>query len=156
MPYSFNPFSGNFDNTPSTLKGDEAYSTLQSASGDWSTYDYVNSTFLPLTGGTLSGNLAIGGGPATLFVGSSAVGINTETPSEALTVVGNISATGTVVGSNLNVANWDSVYSNVVTNSATNVKTAATTVPGTSAITTIVAVSALPVSPDSNTLYIVL
>ena len=53
-------------------------------------------------------------------------------------------------------ASWDSVYSNVVANSATNVKTAATTVPGTSAITTIVAVSALPVSPDPNTLYIVL
>ena len=35
MPYSFNPFTGNFDNTPSTLKGDNAYSNLQSNSATW-------------------------------------------------------------------------------------------------------------------------
>lgn len=55
-----------------------------------------------------------------------------------------------------NSASWDSVYSTVNSNSATNVKTTATSVPGTSAITTIVAVSSLPVSLDPNTLYIVI
>lgn len=71
MPYSFNPFTGNFDNTPSTLKGDSAYTTVN----------------------TISSNV---------------------------------------------------------------VKTITTITPGISAVTTIVAVSALPPSPDPNTLYIVL
>ena len=53
-------------------------------------------------------------------------------------------------------ANWDSVYSNVNANSATNIKTAATTVPGTSAITTIVAVSAIPVVQTPGTLYLLM
>jgi hypothetical protein len=53
-------------------------------------------------------------------------------------------------------ANWSSVYSTVQTTSATFVKTVATTTPGTSAVTNIVAVSALPTSPNPNTLYIVL
>jgi hypothetical protein len=53
-------------------------------------------------------------------------------------------------------ANNISVYTTVQTNSATYVKTVATTTPGTSSVSTIVAVSALPVSPDPNTLYIVI
>lgn len=122
MPYSFNPFSGNFDNTPSTTEGDSAYSTLKSASGDWVTYNDVYSTFLPLTGGTLSGNLFIGDqeGTTTLFISGNKVGINNEIPNEALTVVGNISATGTIYASNVNSEQWNSVYSNVNSNSATN------------------------------------
>ena len=59
MPFSFNPFTGNFDNTPSTTKGDSAYSN--------------QSNYLPLTGGTLTGNTKINAN---------------------LTVYGNISATG--------------------------------------------------------------
>jgi len=34
MAYTLNPFTGNFDNTPSTLNGDSAYSTLCAISGD--------------------------------------------------------------------------------------------------------------------------
>ena len=51
---------------------------------------------------------------------------------------------------------WNSVYTTVNTNSATFVTTVATTTPGISAVTNIVAVSALPASPNPNTLYIII
>ena len=73
MPYTFNPFTGNFDNTPSTNKGDGAYTTLLSNSADFSTYNYVNSKFLPLSGGTVTGKVFL---------------------HDNLTVYGTISATG--------------------------------------------------------------
>lgn len=117
--------SVNWNYQGTDLKGlsanwESTYTTLCSNSATWATYNFVNSTFLPLTGGTLSGNFIVGEGLATLFVEGTAVGINTETPNEALTVVGNISATGSIVGSNLNVSNWDSVYSTVLSNSSIN------------------------------------
>jgi len=45
---------------------------------------------------TVAGNFEVGTGTSTLFVGSSAVGVNTETPSEAFEVVGNGKFSGTV------------------------------------------------------------
>ena len=66
----------------------------------------------------------------------------------------NWESTYTTVSSNS--ANWGSVYSTIRSTSATFVKTVETTTPGISAVTNIVAVSALPVSPNPNTLYIVL
>lgn len=131
MPYSFNPFSGNFDNTPSTFKGDEAYSTVQSnSSTNWDneiSKQYVHTNFLPLSGGTINGSLtATGefqtgtGGSDFIITENGSVGIKTETPNEVLTVVGNVSATGNVVGSNLSVSNWNSTYSTVQSNSSTN------------------------------------
>jgi hypothetical protein len=53
-------------------------------------------------------------------------------------------------------SNWQSAYTTYSGNSSIYVKTVVTTTPGTSAVSTIVAVSALPVSPDPNTLYIVI
>jgi hypothetical protein len=100
---------------------------------------------------------------------NSLSGINTK-----LTVVGNISATGSYYGdgSNLtgivagdtvattlvrnNSANWDSVYNSVNSASSTYVRTEETNTIGLSAINKIVAVSALPVTPDPSTLYIVI
>ena len=79
------------------------------------------------------------GGTASLYVETGKVGVNTETPNEHLTVVGNISAS-----------------SGVYFNNHQAVKTVTTNVPGTSAITTILAVSALPASPDPTTVYIVI
>ena len=45
---------------------------------------------------TVTGNFEVGSGISTLFVGSGVVGINTETPSEALDIVGNGKFSGTV------------------------------------------------------------
>ena len=53
-------------------------------------------------------------------------------------------------------ANWNNVYSTVAANSATYVTTTQTTSPGLSAITKIVAVSALPATQTPGTLYIVM
>ena len=106
------------------------------------------------------------------------------TASGLLTVVGNISATGLIYGNGSNSANWDSVYTSVKdtsanwdsvystsntlssnwqstyttfsSTSATYVKTTSSTIPGVSAVTNIVAVSALPASPNPSTFYIIL
>jgi hypothetical protein len=137
MPYTFNPFTGNFDNTPSTLKGDNAYSNLQSNSATWvDAYDtgtvykansasyasteYVHSSFLPLTGGALSGSLIVNDqlASSTMFISGGFVGINTENPNKTLTVNGDISSTGTMWDSIGNSGEWNSVYTNVKANSA--------------------------------------
>jgi len=93
MPYSFNPFSGNFDNTPSTLKGDTAYSNLLSNSATWvdahetgtvykansasyATIDFADSKFFPLTGGLISGNTRINGN-VTIFGDLTSTGTQT-------------------------------------------------------------------------------
>ncbi len=93
MPYSFNPFTGNFDNTPSTLKGDVAYSNLVSNSATWvdayetgtvykansatyATIDFANSKFFPLTGGLITGNTRINGN-VTIFGDLTSTGTQT-------------------------------------------------------------------------------
>ena len=93
MPYSFNPFTGNFDNTPSTLKGDNAYSNLQSNSATWvdafqtgtvykansasyATIDFTNNKFFPLTGGQITGNTRINGN-VTIFGDLTSTGTQT-------------------------------------------------------------------------------
>jgi hypothetical protein len=93
MPYSFNPFSGNFDNTPSTLKGDTAYSNLVSNSATWvesyntstiyktnsgsyATIDFTNNKFFPLSGGLITGNTRING-DVTIFGNLTSTGTQT-------------------------------------------------------------------------------
>ena len=44
MAYTFNPFTGTFDNAPSTLKGDSAYTTLCAISGSLVDQEYLHST----------------------------------------------------------------------------------------------------------------
>jgi len=298
MPYSFNPFTGNFDNTPSTLKGDNAYSNLQSNSATWvdaydtgtvykansasyATIDFTNDKFFPLSGGLITGNTRINGnvtifgdltstgtqtfantifsttsalsvvhvgiGPA-VWIGNNGsgdiasfydtdqgievfhiggtngdfpnVGVKTSAPNKDFTVNGEISASNTIWDANGNSDQWNSVYNTVQTNSAVNwnyqgtdlkdlsanwestystvsslssgwlttnylstnnvllsgltvtttisasgtifsnsnkcVTTIVTDTPGTSAISTILAVSALPLTPNPNILYIVI
>lgn len=131
MPYTFNPFTGTLDNIGNSVL----------FSGD----------YLPLSGGIITGNLGVSGITtlsgttiigdesqiATIYVNNGRVGINNEDPNEALTIVGNVSATGFYYGDGsqltgitagdtaattlvrANSANWDSVYSTVQTNSAT-------------------------------------
>ena len=73
MPFTFNPFSGNFDNTPSTKEAKSVYTTVQANSAEWesvytnvnknsATYakiDFVQNKFLPLSGGDLTGKLGV-------------------------------------------------------------------------------------------------
>ena len=120
---------------------DSVYTSFNTNSADYTTFNYVDSNFLNLTGGLINGSLtAIG---SYYGDGSKLTGI----------VSGDTVAT-TLVRSNS--ANWDSVYTSVNTTSATYVRTVETTTPGTSAVTLILAVSALPISPNPNTLYIVI
>ena len=108
MAYTFNPFSGNFDNAPFVPQ--------------------VAGVYLPLSGGnitgnlqvsgttTLSGGLEVGSGQASiLFVGADKVGVNSESPNEALTVSGNISASGIVYGQIPQLGNYLPLSGGVVT-----------------------------------------
>lgn len=109
------------------------------------TNEYTRANFLPLSGGSITNNLSVdqtfevGTGLTVLFVSGSKVGINTETPNEALTIYGNISSTG-------------DLYFN---DDYKSIKTIATGTSGLTSVSTIVAVSALPISPNPSTLYIV-
>ena len=126
MAYTFNPFTGTFDNAPSTLNGDSAYSTLCAISGDLVTYNYLHNGFLPLSGGTITGNLSVEGSfgvgtnaVATIYAEGTLVGINTETPNEELTVVGDISSSSVIYASGGNSNVWNESYSLIQSNSAT-------------------------------------
>lgn len=89
---------------------------------------------------TYSDSNTLGTGTTVMSIaGNGNVGINTTTPNEKLTVVGNISAT-----------------QDYFSGSNKSVFTPQTNTVGVSAISNIVAVSALPVSPDPSTLYIVI
>jgi hypothetical protein len=73
MPFTFNPFSGNFDNTPSTKDAKSVYTLVNANSADWesvytnvnensATYakiDFVQNNFLPLSGGEMTGPLGV-------------------------------------------------------------------------------------------------
>ena len=125
---------------------DSVYSTYNKNSATYATIEFSNNKFLPLSGGTITGDLIVdntlqvGDGPNFDFIITEEgnVGINTETPNEKLTVVGNISCTGFLYGDGSkltgivagdtvattlvrnNSANWDSVYTTVTLNSAIN------------------------------------
>ena len=93
MPYTFNPFTGNFDNTPSTLKGDSAYSSVLSNSATWTdgyqtgtvykansatyaTTNFANGKFFALSGGQITGNTRING-DVTIFGNLTSTGTQT-------------------------------------------------------------------------------
>jgi hypothetical protein len=73
MPFTFNPFSGNFDNTPSTKDAKSVFTTVKSNSAEWesvytnvnensatyATINYIDNNFLPLSGGDLTGSLGV-------------------------------------------------------------------------------------------------
>jgi hypothetical protein len=65
--------------------------------------DSIEGNFLDKqVGGTIdanlavTGNLEVGSGSTTLYVGTSTIGVNTESPTESLDVVGNGKFTGTI------------------------------------------------------------
>ena len=104
------------------------------------------------------------GVPRMVINTSGNVGIGTTTPNERLTVVGNISATGKLYGtesanwnsvySSVNTvsANWNSVYSNVQSNSA-NWNSVYSNVQSNSANWNSVYASVNPVSGNWNSVY---
>ena len=125
--------SGNWQSTLTTVSSNSAkwesvYSNVNANSATYATVNFVEANFLPLSGGSIQGNVVASGGisvgdqfeTATLFVSSGLVGINTELPNEALTVVGNVSSTGIIYSDNGTSDQWNSVYSNVNANSAVN------------------------------------
>ena len=145
--------SANWNSVYTSVKGtsanwDSVYTTYNKNSAECATIQFANNKFLPLSGGIVTGDLTVDnilqigdGNPNFDFIVTEEgnVGINTETPNEALTVVGNISAT-----------------QDYFSGSNKSVFTPQTNTVGVSAVTNIVAVSALPVFPDPSTLYIVI
>jgi hypothetical protein len=134
-----------YDANGNSTNWNSAYTNINQNSATYAKINFVQNNFLPLSGGIVDGNLSVlssfevGFGSSVLFVSGSVVGINTETPNEALTVVGNISAT-----------------QNYFSGSNKSVFTPQTNTIGVSAISNIVAVSALPATPDPSTLYIII
>lgn len=122
---SFLSVSANWDSVYNSVAStsanwDSVYSSVATNSATYATTSFVQTNFLPVTGGSVSGVLEAGsGGSTTLFVSAGTVGINTETPLEALTVAGNISSSNIVFSNNGNSNQWNSVYTNVASNSAT-------------------------------------
>ena len=115
-----------------TSNWENTYTSYSANSASFVTTAFTDSKYLPLTGGTLTGVLSstnsvyidgsveIGtGANTTLFVGQQSVGINTETPNEALTVVGNISATGTIHTFGGNSTMWNDLYTSYSAASST-------------------------------------
>jgi hypothetical protein len=101
--------SGSWQNT---------YTDFSANSASYATSNFVQSNFLPITGGAVDGVFEAGVGSISLFVSANKVGINTDLPNEALTVVGNLSASSIVFSDNGNSNNWSSVYTSVQSNSA--------------------------------------
>jgi cytoskeletal protein CcmA (bactofilin family) len=109
--------SANWDSTYSNVRANSAnavsvYSNVNANSAtNWNNSiarNYTHTNFLPITGGNITGgltangihstlDLTIGAGAAVLYVDSFSVGINTESPTQTLTVAGSISASGTLM-----------------------------------------------------------
>ena len=114
---------------------DSVYTTVNSNSADWDS-TYTNQTnYLPLSGGTITGNLIASSleiNPqnlfTTLYVNEGKVGINTETPNVELTVNGSISSNNTIYDFIGNSNQWNSVYTSVNTNSSFYLKTSTASV----------------------------
>ena len=79
------------------------YSNVYSNSATYATINFSNNKFLPLSGGSITGNLIASSLEintqnliTTLYVDDGKVGINTENPNKSLTVNGEISAFGNI------------------------------------------------------------
>ena len=73
MPFTFNPFTGNFDNAPSMKDAKSVYTSVSETSANWNsvyttynqnsgtyaTTNFVQNNFLPLSGGDLTGPLGV-------------------------------------------------------------------------------------------------
>lgn len=83
---------------------DSVYTSFSANSADYATFNYVDTNFLNLTGGTIDGSLHVlssfnvGSGSVTLFVSGGKVGINTEFPDYELSVNGSLGVSEKIYG----------------------------------------------------------
>jgi hypothetical protein len=172
-----------YDKDGNSTQWNSVYTTYNQNSATYATIEFSNNKFLPLSGGIVTGDLMVNntlqvgeGNPNFDFIITEEgnVGINTETPNEKLTVVGNISCTGFLYGDGSNLTGivagdtqattlvrtnsgfWQDTYTTVQANSGSYVTTVTTNTPGTSAVTSIVTVSAIPVVQVPGRLYILI
>ena len=113
---SVNNTSGNWNNV---------YTTVYKTSSDWDNnvaISYSNNSFLPLSGGTVTGSVVFlssvefgDGSTVVLFVSDAKVGINTEIPNKELTVAGSISSSEIIYTQKGNSNFWNDVYTSVST-----------------------------------------
>jgi len=140
-------WASNVDTEVRALTGNwqDVFTNVQANSAQWAIDNSTDTEVRTLTGNWQDTYTTVQGQSAQWAS-------NVDTGVRALT--GNWQDTYTTVQANS--SKWEAVYTNVSTNSATYVSTVITATPGISAVSTIIAVSALPVSPDPNTLYIVI
>jgi hypothetical protein len=109
------------------------YNTVTALSASWeesaeilpTVTNYLSTNNVLISSLFVSNELEISGlGTTVFYVNENKVGINTESPNEALTVVGNISSTGNIYGNIEDLtqiksltSNWDSTYTEVQANS---------------------------------------
>jgi hypothetical protein len=172
-----------YDEIGNSTQWNSVYTNINQNSATYAEINFVQNNFLPLSGGIVTGDLIVDntlqvgdGNPNFDFIitEDGNVGINTETPNEKLTVVGNISCTGLLYGDGSNLTGivagdtqattlvrtnsgfWQDTYTTVQANSGSYVTTVTTNTPGTSAVTSIVTVSAIPVVQVPGRLYILI
>jgi hypothetical protein len=122
--------SANWDSVYTSVKDtsanwDSVYTTYNENSATYASIEFANNKFLPLSGGTITGDLSVlsslqvGFGDTVLFVSGNKVGIKTETPNVELTVNGSISSNKLIYDSAGNSSEWNSAYTTYNENSAT-------------------------------------
>jgi methyl-accepting chemotaxis protein len=122
--------SANWDSVYTSVKDtsanwDSVYTTYNENSATYASIEFANNKFLPLSGGTITGDLSVlsslqvGFGDTVLFVSGNKVGIKTETPNVELTVNGSISSNDLIYDSAGNSSEWNSAYTTYNENSAT-------------------------------------
>ena len=87
---------------------DSVYTTYNKNSADYTKYDYVNNSFLPLSGGTVTGPVVM---LSTLEVGSGNLTLNVD--DDIVSVYGVLSSNSVVYANNGNSDLWNSVYTSV-------------------------------------------
>ena len=140
-----------YDNVGNSTQWNKAYNvatTYQSASGSFATNTLLQSTSALLTPLTLTNTLS-----SQLVLNTDFDSYKTNVASATATLLP--IAGGTLTG-NLTVNGTVSASSTIFSGSRRAVTTNTTTVPGTSAVTSILAVSALPVVQETGVLYIVI
>jgi methyl-accepting chemotaxis protein len=105
--------SANWDSVYSSVLNtsgnwDSVYTTYNKNSSEYTKYEYVNNSFLPLSGGTVTGPVVM---LSSLQAGSGNLTLNVK--QNEVTVYGTISSNSVVYANNGNSNLWNSVYTSV-------------------------------------------